>query len=119
MAVYQQRIARHYNAKVRPRRFRIGDFVLRRVFQNTQELNTGKLGPIWEGPYRVLDIPRPGTYTLQSQNCTDVPRNWSSVHLCQYFYMTSSILEFGSGMSVLVASIASIKESLVGEGLPS
>ncbi|KAF3448844.1 hypothetical protein FNV43_RR09558 [Rhamnella rubrinervis] len=66
MAAYQQRVTKYYNTKVHPRRFRVGDYVLRKVFQNTQELNAGKLGPTWEGPYRVVGIPRPGAYTLQS-----------------------------------------------------
>ncbi|CAA7043966.1 unnamed protein product [Microthlaspi erraticum] len=53
---YQQATARYYNTNVRSRRFRVGDLVLRKVLQNTAELNAGKLGANWEGPYRITDI---------------------------------------------------------------
>ena len=43
MASYRQRAIAHYNKKVRPRFFRTGTLVLRRVFKNTVELGTGKL----------------------------------------------------------------------------
>ncbi|XP_031264865.1 uncharacterized protein LOC116123206 [Pistacia vera] len=43
--VYQQQATRHYNRNVRIRTFKIGDWVLRRVFQNTKEINYDKLGP--------------------------------------------------------------------------
>jgi hypothetical protein len=38
----------------RPRTFRFGDLVLRKVMANTRRPNEGKLGPNWEGPYKVL-----------------------------------------------------------------
>ncbi|XP_038713399.1 uncharacterized protein LOC120007270 [Tripterygium wilfordii] len=43
-AIYQQKMAHHYNKNVRTRIFRVGDFVLRKVFQNTKEHGAGKLG---------------------------------------------------------------------------
>ena len=39
-----------------------GDLVLRKVTLSTKELNAGKLGPTWEGPYKVVKVSRPGTY---------------------------------------------------------
>ena len=36
-ALYQQKVAQHYNKNIRVRTFKIGDWVLRRVFQNTKE----------------------------------------------------------------------------------
>ena len=44
-ALYQQKVAQHYNKNIRVRTFKIGDWVLRRVFQNTKEAGAGKLGP--------------------------------------------------------------------------
>ncbi|XP_010457030.1 PREDICTED: uncharacterized protein LOC104738571 [Camelina sativa] len=41
---YQQQAAKFYNKKVRPRHFDEGDLVLRKVFENTAELNAGKMG---------------------------------------------------------------------------
>ena len=43
--LYQQKVAQHYNKNIRVRTFKIGDWVLRRVFQNTKEVGAGKLGP--------------------------------------------------------------------------
>ena len=42
MASYQQRITNLYNMRVRQRAFRVGDLVLRRVFENTVDLTAGK-----------------------------------------------------------------------------
>ena len=44
-ALYQQKVAQHYNKNIRVRTFKIRDWVLRRVFQNTKEARAGKLGP--------------------------------------------------------------------------
>ena len=85
LGIYQQRVAKFYNSRVRHRSFQVGDLVLRRVFQNTQEVNSGKLGPTWEGLYRVTSIPRVDAYRLQSLDGTDMPRSWNSVHLHQYY----------------------------------
>ena len=53
---YQQQVARHYNKKVHIRTFKLHDWVLRHVFQNTREEGAGKLGPTWEGPYQITDV---------------------------------------------------------------
>ena len=44
-ALYQKKVAQHYNKNIRVRTIKIEDRVLRRVFQNTKEAGTGKLGP--------------------------------------------------------------------------
>ncbi|KAL6327285.1 hypothetical protein AAG906_017842 [Vitis piasezkii] len=41
MADYQQRAAAHYNRKARPRVFKVGTLVLRKVFENTVERGAG------------------------------------------------------------------------------
>ena len=50
------------------RKFKLGDWVLRRVFQNTKEAGAGKLGLNWEGPYKVTKIVGQGAYKLQAQD---------------------------------------------------
>ena len=55
-AFYQQKVAQHYNKNIRVRTFKIGDWVLRRVFQNTKEAGEGKFGPNWEGPYKITKV---------------------------------------------------------------
>ena len=42
MTDYQQRAAAHYNRKARPRVFKVGTLVLRKVFENTAEKGVGK-----------------------------------------------------------------------------
>jgi len=84
---YQQAMARHYNSKVRPRQFAVGDLVLRKVFEGTKEPGAGKLGTNWEGPYRIIHIVRPGVYKLQKVR-TGVPeiRSWNATNLKRYYH---------------------------------
>ena len=63
---YQQKVALHYNKNIMVRTFKIGDWVLRRVFQNTKEVGAGKLGPNWEGPYKISKVVGQGAYKLQA-----------------------------------------------------
>ena len=44
-AFYQKKVAQCYNKNIRVRTFKIGDWVLRRVLQNTKEAGAHKLGP--------------------------------------------------------------------------
>ena len=50
-ARYKNLMARQYDAMAKPRRFNIGDLVLKRVSLATRNLAQGKLRPNWEGPY--------------------------------------------------------------------
>ena len=52
---YKNLMARQYDAMVKPKCFNIGDLVLKRVSLATKNLAYGKLGPNWEGPYRVIN----------------------------------------------------------------
>jgi ribonuclease HI/transposase InsO family protein len=83
---YQLAAAKHYNQKVHNRHFDVGDLVLRKVFENTAEINAGKLGANWEGSYQVSKIVRPGDYELLTMSGTAVPRTWNSMHLKRYYY---------------------------------
>ncbi|XP_075092118.1 uncharacterized protein LOC142172411 [Nicotiana tabacum] len=56
MAAQKQMIERYYNKKANLRYFKIGDFVLKKVFQSTKAVAAGKLSQNWEGPYRVKSI---------------------------------------------------------------
>ncbi|XP_075655111.1 uncharacterized protein LOC142625318 [Castanea sativa] len=53
MAEYQQKMSEYYNKKVKLRRLNIGDLILRKVTPTTNYPTQGKLGPTWEGPYKV------------------------------------------------------------------
>ena len=45
MKRYQEKMTQHYNLKVKPRQFSIGDLVLQKVTLATKDPSQGKLGP--------------------------------------------------------------------------
>ena len=45
LARYQDRMAKHYNSRVRHREFKVGDLILRKVMGAARDLTQGKLGP--------------------------------------------------------------------------
>ena len=51
-------MAEYYNKRVKLRRLDIRDLVLHKVTLATKDSAQGKLGPTWEGPYRVIDYSR-------------------------------------------------------------
>ena len=55
---YKNLMAKQYDVMVKPRRFNIGDLILKRVFLATRNPAHGKLRPNWEGPYRVINCKR-------------------------------------------------------------
>ncbi|XP_024013210.1 uncharacterized protein LOC112087533 [Eutrema salsugineum] len=83
---YQQATAKYYNKNVRSRRFKAGELVLRKVFQNTAEKNAGKLGAKSEGPYKVTKVVRPGVYELATLAGEAIPRSWNAMHLKKYYH---------------------------------
>ncbi|GJZ98862.1 hypothetical protein Tco_0671315 [Tanacetum coccineum] len=52
-AKYKQQVEKYYNKKVRHVQFKVGEFVLRKN-EVSRAANTCKLGPTWEGPYKVI-----------------------------------------------------------------
>ena len=85
LARYQDRMARHYNSRVQHRDFQVGDLVLRKVMGATRDPTQGKLGPNWEGPYRVTSWQRNGTYHLETTNGKKLPHPWNAEHLRMYY----------------------------------
>ncbi|XP_065620921.1 uncharacterized protein LOC136063864 [Quercus suber] len=55
MARYKNLMARQYDAMVKLRRFNIGDLILKRISLATKNPAHGKLGPNWEGSYKVIN----------------------------------------------------------------
>ena len=66
VAKYKNLMVRQYDAMVKPRRFNIRDLVLRKVSLATKNPTHGKLGPNWEGPYRVINCKKQGSYYLEA-----------------------------------------------------
>ena len=85
LARYQNRMAQYYNSWVRHRDFQVGDLVLRKVMSAARDLTQGKLGPNWEGPYRVTSWQRKGTYHLETLEGQKLPHPWNTEHLRKYY----------------------------------
>ena len=85
MTKYQQKIAEHYNQRVKLKRFNIGDLVIRKVNLATKDPTQGKLGPTWEGPYRVVHYSRQGSCHLEDSEGKRLPRPWNVEHLKRYY----------------------------------
>ena len=78
-------MAKHYNAKVKPRHFSIEDLVLRKVTTTTKDPTQRKLGPNWEGPYIIIDCNRKGTYYLEMLDGQRLHHPWNAEHLRRYY----------------------------------
>ena len=66
LMLYQNLMAKYYNSIVRRRDFQVGDLVLRKVMGVARDPSQGKLGPNWEGPYRITSWQRKDTYHLET-----------------------------------------------------
>ena len=73
MTKYQLKMAEYYNKRVKLRRLDIGDLVLRKITTATKDPTQGKLGPTWEGPYRVVHYSRQGSYHLETMDGIRLP----------------------------------------------
>ena len=82
---YQRRLANSYNRRVKPRVFRSGDLVLRKVFENTTDPTTGKFQPKWEGLYVVTRTGEVRSNGIDKTDGTPVPRMWNATHLRRYY----------------------------------
>ena len=85
IASYQQRLTNLYNRHVKLRAFRVGDLVLRRVFENTTDLMAGKFQPNWEGPYVIVRVGPAGLYALNRLDGAPMPKMWNAMHLKRYY----------------------------------
>ena len=84
-ARYKNLMARQYDAMVKSRRFNIGDLVLKKVSLATKNPAYGKLGPNWEGPYRVINCKRQGSYYLEALDGRKLEHPWNVEHLRKYY----------------------------------
>ena len=82
---YHRKIAKYYDRRVKPRSFKLGDLVLKKLLLARKGPTHGKLGPNWEGPYVVSRIVRPSNYELQTEEGKTLPHSWNAEHL-RHFY---------------------------------
>ncbi|GKA40300.1 reverse transcriptase domain-containing protein [Tanacetum coccineum] len=83
-AKYKNKVEHYYNKRVQPMSFKVGDFVYRKNEASRVE-NQGKLGPNWEGPYRVTEACGNGSYKLATMDDQEVPRTWHAINLRNCF----------------------------------
>ncbi|XP_070028763.1 uncharacterized protein [Nicotiana sylvestris] len=86
MAAQKQVMERYYNQKAHLRYFKIGDFLLKKVFQSTRAANAGKLSATWEGPYKIHGIAGKEAYEMETMDDKILPSNWNVVHLKRYYF---------------------------------
>ena len=85
ITLYQGKVARYYNTKVKLQCFEVGDRVLRKVTQATKDPSQGKLSPNWEGSYKVVQYYKRGTYHLEDRHGKKLPHPWNAEHLKKYY----------------------------------
>ena len=78
-------MAKHYNSRVRHRNFKVGHLVLRKVMSATKDPSEEKLGPNWEGPYRITSWERKDTYHLETLDGQKLHHPWNTEHLRRYY----------------------------------
>ena len=64
----------------------VGDLVLRKVLGIAKNPTWGKLGPNWEGPYRITSVAEIGAYYLEDLEEKVVPHPWNVYNLRRYSY---------------------------------
>jgi hypothetical protein len=81
-ARYQQTLRRYHDKVMRHWSFVVGDLVLRRILTGE---GLHKLSPLWEGPFIVLEVTRPGSYQLTQMDGTEVGNSWNIEHLRKFY----------------------------------
>jgi hypothetical protein len=82
--LYQRRMAKAYDRKVRPREFKEGDLVLRKILSLPGE-DRSKWAPNYEGPYIVKKAFSGGALMLTRMDGEDVVRPVNSDSVKKYY----------------------------------
>ncbi|RDX95208.1 hypothetical protein CR513_22298, partial [Mucuna pruriens] len=72
------RAARKYDRKIVPYNFKPQDLVLRKI---TRGMESNKLTPAWEDPFRVLEEVGQGAYRLEHLDGRRIPHTWNATTL--------------------------------------
>ena len=86
LAYYQHKLKQGYDINVKLRPLVVGDLVLRKVLGTTKNPAWGKLGPNWEGPYRITSVAEIGAYYLEDLDEKAVFHPWNVNNLKRYYY---------------------------------
>jgi hypothetical protein len=72
----------YHSRHVRARTLEVGDLVLKRILSRE---GLHKLSPIWEGPFKVTHIARPGSAWLETAEGVPVGNPWNISHLRKFY----------------------------------
>ena len=86
LAYYHQKVKQGYDVNVKLRLLAPGDSVLRKVVGAAKDPSWGKLGPNWEGPFRITSVVGIGAYYLEDLDEKAIPRPWNVNNLKRYYY---------------------------------
>ena len=81
-ARYQQELRRYHCRSVRSRTLEVGDLILRWVLSRE---GLHKLSPMWEGPFKVVHVSRPGAARLETQDGVPIQNAWNIQHLRKFY----------------------------------
>jgi transposase InsO family protein len=81
-ARYQQTLRRYHDKAIRHRSFVAGDLVLCRILTGE---GRHKLSPLWEGPFVVAEVTRPGSYRFTQMDGTEIGNSWNIEHLRKFY----------------------------------
>jgi hypothetical protein len=82
VARYQQGLRCYHSRHVRARTLEVSDLVLRRILSRE---GLHKLSPMWEGPFKVTPIARPGSAQLETAEGVPVGNPWNIAHLRKFY----------------------------------
>jgi hypothetical protein len=85
LATYQNELRRMYKKRVNFWELAVGDLVLRKVIGSRRDATHGKLGPNWEGPYKITSVASTGAFRIEGPNNTPVKRPWNICNLKKYY----------------------------------
>jgi hypothetical protein len=81
-AQYQQTLRRYHDKAIWHRSFAVGEIVLRRILTGE---GRHKLSPLWEGPFIVTEVTRPGSYCLTQMNGMEIGNSWNIEHIRKFY----------------------------------
>ena len=86
LTYHQHKLKQGYDAKVKLRPLEPGDLLLRKVLGIAKNPTWEKLGPNWEGLYRITFVAGIGAYFLEDLDERVIPRPWNVNNLKRYYY---------------------------------
>ena len=86
LTYYQHKLKQGYDTNVKLRPLALRDLVLRKVLGTTKNPAWAKLGPNWEGPYRITSVAGIGAYYLENFDEKTVLHPWNVYNIKRYYY---------------------------------